>query len=40
MPENQDIPTTIDEYIASFTPEVQARLQEMRAAICKETNGF
>lgn len=33
MPENQDIPTTIDEYIAGFPPEVQGRLQEMRTAI-------
>ncbi len=33
MPENQAVPTTIDEYIAGFPAEVQALLQEMRATI-------
>ncbi len=33
MPENQAVPTTIDEYIAGFPAEVQALLQEMRTTI-------
>jgi uncharacterized protein YdhG (YjbR/CyaY superfamily) len=33
METNQSIPTTIDEYIASFPEEVQEILQELRATI-------
>ena len=33
MPPDQPIPTSIDEYIAGFSPEVQAILQRIREAV-------